>query len=302
MSLSLSNALYACIPGPDAQVPPAQTATDSVEQVTSSPVAEEGQFLGPLSTPLTAIGLIVLIAWIIRRIARPGKLKLRPSPGRPNSLTPLHAVAPLLVLFGVSLLAGDNLQGNSWRYLLSLVASIAWLFTSLTVARIAFRSGLSRGMGLTLRRWLADLTRAIIAYLAVLPVVVGLVLLARFIIPPESQRTHDILLDLPHLQLPWLLVVIFSAVVVAPLAEEIYFRGILQSLIRRYTGRPWVAIVFASVLFGLIHMPFVQDIPALIILAVALGYNYERTGRLTASILIHAIFNAVNITDALLTM
>ena len=32
--------------------------------------------------------------------------------------------------------------------------------------------------------------------------------------------------------------------------------------------------------------------PALVVLGLVLGYNYERTGRLTAPILIHSLFNA----------
>jgi membrane protease YdiL (CAAX protease family) len=36
-------------------------------------------------------------------------------------------------------------------------------------------------------------------------------------------------------------------------------------------------------------------LPALVILGIVLGYNYERSGRLWAPIMIHALFNALSI-------
>ena len=97
----------------------------------------------------------------------------------------------------------------------------------------------------------------------------------------------------------WNVLGMVSAIVLAPLAEETFCRGLLQSMLRRYTHRPWVAILLAGAVFAVLHYPYWQHMPALFVLALAIGYNYERCGRLYPAILIHALFNAVNIAISL---
>ncbi len=46
---------------------------------------------------------------------------------------------------------------------------------------------------------------------------------------------------------------IVLAVVVAPVVEEMLFRGLFQTMIRSYLGRPWPAIAITSLLFASIH-------------------------------------------------
>ena len=94
---------------------------------------------------------------------------------------------------------------------------------------------------------------------------------------------------------PWLVLLGLSVVVMAPLSEEVFFRGLVQSMLRRYLHRPWVAVVVTGLLFSLLHWPYWYSMPALLALGIAIGYNYERTGRLWAPILIHALFNALNL-------
>jgi membrane protease YdiL (CAAX protease family) len=107
-------------------------------------------------------------------------------------------------------------------------------------------------------------------------------------------RIHPALQYLSAFTPPWRLLAVFEAVILAPLAEEVFFRGLVQSFFRRALHSPRLAILLASVIFAVMHYnneP--QALPSLFALALALGYNYERTGRLTGPILIHAIFNAV---------
>ena len=82
-----------------------------------------------------------------------------------------------------------------------------------------------------------------------------------------------------------------GAVALAPVAEEVFFRGILQTLAVNVVRRRGVAIGLTSVAFGLVHYSQPQVIPALVVLAVLIGYAYERTGSLIPPILIHAVFN-----------
>ena len=82
-----------------------------------------------------------------------------------------------------------------------------------------------------------------------------------------------------------------GAFVVAPIAEEFFFRGIVQTYLVRLFRKRWAAIALTSLAFGMIHFQQVHAIPALVFLAVLIGYAYERTGSLLPPVAIHAAFN-----------
>jgi len=83
-----------------------------------------------------------------------------------------------------------------------------------------------------------------------------------------------------------------GTIVLAPFAEEILFRGILYTAIKR-AGFQNLAVWATSLLFALIHFNVGIFLP-LLVLAVILAYLYEYTGNLLASIVAHATFNAIN--------
>jgi membrane protease YdiL (CAAX protease family) len=79
------------------------------------------------------------------------------------------------------------------------------------------------------------------------------------------------------------------AIVVAPLAEELLFRGFLYPALRKRLGAP-LAVCVSAGLFALMHPPV--DMPAILVLGCALALAYERAGSLYASIAAHALNNA----------
>ncbi len=84
---------------------------------------------------------------------------------------------------------------------------------------------------------------------------------------------------------------LIALVLVAPVTEELLFRGwLLKDLQRQYGAAP--ALIWSSLLFGLVHLE-----PAAILYAtvagVALGAVALRTGSTLASIAMHAGVNAV---------
>jgi glutamate-5-semialdehyde dehydrogenase len=82
------------------------------------------------------------------------------------------------------------------------------------------------------------------------------------------------------------------AVVIAPLTEEIIFRGvILRGLLGRW--RPWIAITASALLFALMHLNPAQT-PVALILGLLLGWVYARTRSLGLCILGHALNNAAS--------
>jgi hypothetical protein len=79
---------------------------------------------------------------------------------------------------------------------------------------------------------------------------------------------------------------------VAPLAEELFFRGILYPALLRQARRAF-ALWGVAVAFAAIHQSDVTFVP-LTFLAVILALLYEETGNLAAPILVHCLFNSAN--------
>ena len=80
------------------------------------------------------------------------------------------------------------------------------------------------------------------------------------------------------------------AIFIAPITEEIIFRGILY---RYFKSRiqPGPALLLSSLLFACMHFNLLSFLP-LFIFGILLGRNYERTGSIKVPIVIHALFNA----------
>ena len=78
-----------------------------------------------------------------------------------------------------------------------------------------------------------------------------------------------------------------------PLVEEMLYRGILLSLLVKYT-KPWVAIVVSSLLFGLLHLVVWGTLGALFsatFIAVLLALGWFMTGSLWPGVLAHFTMN-----------
>jgi membrane protease YdiL (CAAX protease family) len=82
-----------------------------------------------------------------------------------------------------------------------------------------------------------------------------------------------------------------AVIVVAPIAEELLFRGFLFRVLRLRMGF-WAAAAIDGVLFGLVHGSLVI-LPVLAFLGVTLCWVYERTGSLFPCIAIHVLNNTI---------
>jgi uncharacterized protein len=89
------------------------------------------------------------------------------------------------------------------------------------------------------------------------------------------------------------LVMFLGAVILAPIAEEIFFRGLLQTLILRVCRIPVLAIVATSLVFASMHRPWPLQ-PPIFALSLALGWTYFRSRSLLPAIFMHIGFNAIN--------
>jgi uncharacterized protein len=91
--------------------------------------------------------------------------------------------------------------------------------------------------------------------------------------------------------------VFLAAVVLAPLVEELIYRVVLQTWLQKIAP-PREALVAVAIIFSAVHR--LPDALPLLPLALILGYVYQQRRSFLTIVLIHMLFNAVNLTLALL--
>jgi membrane protease YdiL (CAAX protease family) len=148
-----------------------------------------------------------------------------------------------------------------------------------------------RAFGLRERRVGSHAAVGVLGFLAALPLIALAALVMRVLVkvylgrPPELQSILEAARQMPTKAF---LVVAFAGVVVAPITEEIIFRGFVYPTLRRYAG-PLGSIAVSAVVFALLHEA-TAFLPILVIGGL-LAFLYERTGSLVAPVAAHATNN-----------
>ena len=85
----------------------------------------------------------------------------------------------------------------------------------------------------------------------------------------------------------------FLIIIVAPIIEEIVFRGLFYKTLKNFI--PFVqASIISSLIFAIIHEN-ILSLTILFLLSLYLTYIYERTNSILYPILTHSIFNFLNL-------
>ena len=223
--------------------------------------------------------------------------EVRTAPGRtwglPDALLAVLCVPLSLLLGGLLVLVVDLPAG----VLVALTSLLLGGLAALAVRRPARQSGGARralGFGLPGRRdVLLVLAWSLLLFLAqaAVAVAVGLLVPALRGVPADNT---SFLTGAPASQM---LLLAFAAVVVAPVVEELLFRGLLLQGLMLRTGF-WPAAVLSSFAFGALHTSSLDASGAALAIAtgtmgLGLCVLARRTGRLGPGIGVHALRNAV---------
>lgn len=191
----------------------------------------------------------------------------------------------------------------------SLVAALI-VSVLLVAGNLLLRQGGLTRLGLGWPALLRGLLIGIGAALAVLPLTFLSAMLSERIwdlIRLQHPNAHEMLRILRETNEQRMRILILtSAILVAPFFEELLFRGHVQTVLaqlfraRARRGREapldrWLAIFITSGLFALVHGALWM-MPPIFVLSLCLGYVYERTGNLWSAIVLHLLFNATNVT------
>jgi len=158
-----------------------------------------------------------------------------------------------------------------------------------------------RHLGLVEKKPLRRVLLGLVGWLMTFPVlfIVGLlvfILGPRVGVRPQFQEVLRQSLGLSPVALG---VVLVSVAVIAPLTEELLFRGFIYATLRRTMG-PLAAIVSSAALFSFLHFHAAAS-ASLFVIGFLLAYLYERTGSLVASISAHAANNLYSLLVVYLT-
>ncbi len=184
--------------------------------------------------------------------------------------------------FGAVLLGTLGFQGAAWP----LILFFLW----------QHQSGWREAFGFRGPQLPRALLLALLVVILLLPVALGLqqisaVALTKLGWHPEDQLAVTLLAGTKSW---WLRVYLgVFAVVLAPVAEEFIFRGMLYPFVKQL-GWPRLAWFGVSFAFALIHDDAATFVP-LFVLALALTWLYEKTDNLLAPIAAHSLFNATNL-------
>jgi membrane protease YdiL (CAAX protease family) len=267
-------------------------------------------------------GVLLFGLWLLKTSL--GREALTDSRPRRSNMPLYQCLIPPFILFGpiplIVLITGRLLPDlQDWQrvFLESLiycVGAIVVIAVILFMVRASFARRL-KGFGLNVRSIHRDFFAALLNFLTVWPLIAAAIKIMMFIgelfYGPEYQMPQHQQLEMITLYSQWQLriLIFIVAAVIAPVLEEMMFRGLFQTVIRslletrdsKLEGRyhAWIAIFISSGLFSMVHGN-VQHWPALFLLSLCLGYAYEKSGSLFRPIFIHAIFNTITIIFVLL--
>ncbi|ASZ10283.1 CPBP family intramembrane metalloprotease [Chitinophaga pendula] len=108
----------------------------------------------------------------------------------------------------------------------------------------------------------------------------------------QAEVLTRTMLNMPHIA--DLLINLVLIAILPAIAEELFFRGVLQQLFTRAFRFGWIAVLVTAILFSAIHGQMLGFMPRLI-LGFLLGAIYLLTGNLWLSIIGHFLNNGMQV-------
>lgn len=240
----------------------------------SGPSAPAGEADGAPTAPrLTVADGLVLVAWL---------------------------VVGQVVLYGIALGLGIVGQDNGTGDRLAQVGILSTVLAT-SLAWLGFRGRLGAAWSPVRRGRVFDVvlgTAAGIGGFAVLLVGLGLLFQVAGFDSPEQQALEDVVAGGADA-----LLAVMLAVVLAPVLEELVFRGALHQGLRHRAGF-WPAALLSSAIFAVVHVEVVASSPVFLVQLFLLGLLFawllERTGNLLAPVVAHLVFNGISMGLAVL--
>ncbi|HMP90672.1 MAG TPA: CPBP family intramembrane metalloprotease [Kiritimatiellia bacterium] len=270
---------------------------------------EQAAFIGIVYGGAFLIGLCLLIVFTMRIQNRPlswavplDTLSRRPWDMSASGFIILPLIGVQLVFMLVLRWWGGAMDQGDGRVEVALLVLQSLLFHWICFALIfgimkQKRVGWSQAFGIQLSGIPREIFAGIVIILGVMPLIIGYNFVARMVMDwiqyaPEIQDVTRIISAASGWGVKAYLVLL--AVVVAPVVEELLFRGVLLPAISRLAGVKF-AIVAVSILFAAVHGTYLPQSIIFFILSVAFCLAYIYRQSIVTSIAMHALFNSLTI-------
>lgn len=217
---------------------------------------------------------------------------------QPLDVAGLMVMSMIFLGFGVSALAlGGESQDDLSAGALLVNALVFAIFVGAVFALVSWRARPTEWLGLRWRGWAHLLWFGPLIVVGMW-VVMGLLqasgymaFMEEWLGTPSMQEAVELLKESKDGTVVALMAI--SAAVVAPLAEEIIFRGYLYPVAKKWSGKV-CAVLFSALWFSACHGNVPLMLP-LFLLGVILALAYEKTGSIWAPIGIHFFFNSATV-------
>ncbi|MBM4018592.1 MAG: CPBP family intramembrane metalloprotease [Planctomycetes bacterium] len=161
---------------------------------------------------------------------------------------------------------------------------------------LGFGRGAAATVGIRVGNVRMTVLAGVVAFTAALPVcIVALKVNAVLVaLLGEVPREHPLLVTVHETPAAWVMAAaLVQAAVLAALAEEFIYRGVLMTSLLPHAGAAG-ALAITSAVFALVHLPTEpQAVLPLFILALAMGWAAYWTRSLLAPVIAHALFNGL---------
>lgn len=327
---------------------PAPVLTQT-ERPAAAPVASErpaqasDMALGAVIALLAVVCVIVILR---RELWKPSRHHAWPADPPETTVPdwPILGLAALVIWFA------QQMGAASARMLLNMPADVLASLKGIGLLSLGGYVGAAIGAmfvlgalpGMTSRIGVSELKRTLprdvkagaIAFSLVFPIVLAVGWIATRIASMVEGRSPDPMAHETLKQIAdpsavigpgalWWWVTVIGVTVGAPLAEELVYRGLLQTSLKRMLVGPssprpdlrllegspaaprwqpsmplrWLPVLLVATIFTMMHAMVVSPhaLATLFVLALGFGIAYERTGRLVVPIVMHILFNAANV-------
>jgi membrane protease YdiL (CAAX protease family) len=199
-----------------------------------------------------------------------------------------------LLLFGASVTSPEEQLGRR------LVSELTWIVVVLTWLQIR-GTGWAGAFGRPARVWPEVVDGAVFGWILYGLVTLGVALPVAWLVRLGSDRSVTPPAQLPEGLAPfgWALAATLT-LLVAPVAEELLFRGVLFSALRDRLGLA-SGVVGSAAGFGIVHylpsdpIGAVTTVAAATAMGVGLAIQYQRRGNLVAPLSAHIAFNVLGL-------
>lgn len=174
-------------------------------------------------------------------------------------------------------------------FLATILQASILIFGSLLSVKI--RGNTLKTLGLTSKQLVANFFKGLVGgfFLLFIIIVVGVIIQKYYNQAPPPQDFEGIVRDAKS----WrhLIIIFLAGSILAPVSEEIFFRGFVYPVLRLKFGY-LLGLIVSGIFFGVMHFDLFRVIP-LSFGGMGLAWLYEKTNSLVTPMVAHAVWNSI---------